>query len=1106
MKFRTASVLAALLCAAQLTLSAPAAPAAEAAEPARVSVAYAGIPLKDALRQFQEVSGLRLAYAEDLLAGAAPVTLKRGNAPAEKVLRELLRPQGLEAVLTDKNLAAIVPAWSDLGMAKAFGRALSTGLRLGNKLDGAVVEGDEVRVPGWTADDDEDLALGITDFVAAIAYASSRSWINSGQGVQDERVEAIRALLRSADPLVRAGALTLLANYGVMNSGIREFGREIEQGFADPHPAVRTASAIQFAVSTGRGNGQWEGQTAAAAMLRKLAADPEAGVRMAAAFALLIGSHHVLNPAMDPDGALLDQLLADRSALVRQTLRLGALALNNPRAGAPEGPAKEKWLALNSDEGLKATLHDPNPIARAVGFALASILQQDQQLRNKAAARDRVAAVWTEAELAKDPWMKTVHGLIAPALAGDYQVALEKTVAAAGSENPSHQAAALLSLGLGSTLYGRGSPQVAARGEKPTPPKIPDLAPLTARLAASKWLWGRLSGLALDAALPFVGPLSATPPSPEALKAAADRQQAALRDPSEPVRLVALFALYGRTMAGLPCPPEPVVAALRGRRLPEMLLGAQLANQGLATERLLEEINVLLDDPSRRTATEALLGGIWRNRSLLRVANTARLDFARQLAEQVIARNDPALDIALFKNQWIWIQDTALREEMEERVLKSASLEAVAARYRNRGIETTQAVFLFDRLRAAAADPAQRTAVLEAWAVLSGRLYNAPDRTNPEVVLSLLDRAMAGEPADARAAAARVRALPTLFSDRNNAVMQEQWAVAIERLPASLAKALEQALARAGEAEPSALTIDLLVETLNVADSAGGVKRGWLREAWSANHPTLIQALDSAVQKVLVGPREDIKLRVWSELARSGDKRAVEALVERILDGRAPDQTLNRALIAASENPGLLPPGFLPALLETIRDPAGNLSRRVQLISVLNSCPSLWGNTLSEGLERLVWDDQAAVPLRSASLQMLISVLPNSDGRNPEVQAKRRAVIRQAVAAYGTLPVAMILDNLDGLTGSGKETLEEELLVRVIEDKRLRGENDWMTYESIFHRLAQSRGLETLQDPERLRQALDRLEREFPTERRVTPRGFQGRGLQELRQKLGELY
>jgi len=254
---------------------------------------------------------------------------------------------------------------------------------------------------------------------------------------------------------------------------------------------------------------------------------------------------------------------------------------------------------------------------------------------------------------------------------------------------------------------------------------------------------------------------------------------------------------------------------------------------------------------------------------------------------------------------------------------------------------------------------------------------------------------------------------------------------------------------------------------------------------------------------VLEGPREDIKLRVWSELARSGDPMAVEALTERILDGRVPpDLTLTRAMLAVSENPGLLPPGFIPALLETIRDPAENLGRRVLLVSILNSSPGLWGKPLSEGLERLVWDDQAAVPLRSASLRMLISVLPNSDG---QFEAKRRAIIRQAVASYGTLPVAMIQNNLDGLTvggRSGEETLEEELLALVLGDKRLRGENDWMTYESLFQRLAQSRGLETLRDPERLLQALDKLEKEFPTERRVTPHGFQGLGLEQLREKL----
>ena len=255
MTFHKAPGFVALLCAAQLALSAPSAPAAEPAGPARISVAYAGIPLKDALRRFQETSGLRLAYAEDLLAGAAPVTLKRENATAEKVLLEILRPHGLEAVLTDKNLAAVVPARSDLGMAKAFGRALDIGLRLGNKLDGAIVVGDEVRVPGWTAEDDADLALGLTDFIVSMLYFDENRprnmrWTNGVPVGQDEPVAAIRALLRSADPAVRAGALAPLLPHRELYPALSS---EIEQGLSDPHPVVRTASTILFAAGIEKG-------------------------------------------------------------------------------------------------------------------------------------------------------------------------------------------------------------------------------------------------------------------------------------------------------------------------------------------------------------------------------------------------------------------------------------------------------------------------------------------------------------------------------------------------------------------------------------------------------------------------------------------------------------------------------------------------------------------------------------------------------------------------------------------------------------------------------------------------------------------------------------
>jgi hypothetical protein len=1103
MKFRTASVLTALLCAAQITLSAPLALAAEAAVPARVSVAYAGMPLKDALRQFQEASGLRLAYAEDLLAGAAPVTLRLDDAPAERVLRELLRPQGLEAVLTDKNLAAIVPARSDLGMAKAFGRALDIGLRLGNKLDGAVVVGDEVKVPGWTAEDDEDLALGITDLVTAIAYASSRSWTNSSQVGQDERVEAIRALLQSADPLVRAGALTLLANYGVMNSGIREFGREIEQGFADPHPVVRTASAFQFAVSTGRGNGQWEGQTAAAAMLRKLAADPEAGVRMAAALALLISSHHVINPAMDPDGALLDQLLADRSAFVRQTLRLGALALNDPRAGAPEGPAKTKWLALSSDDGLKATLRDPNPIARAVSFALARIQQLDQQLRDKAAPRDRVAEIWTEAELAKDPWMQTVHGLIAPALAGDYQVALETMVTALGSEKPSHQAAALLSLSLGSTLLGRGMPQAAARGEQPAPPKIPDLAPLTARLASSDWLWARLSGIALDTALPFVAPLSATPLPPEALQAAEDRLQAALRDPSEPMRLVALLAQSGRTMAGLPSQPEAILAALRGRSVPEMLLGVMIASQQLDADTYVTELQAALADSRRRGAAMGMIQNLARNRDLQKRSPEEQKAFGIQLAESVIAAQDRALEMALIDTTQGSLKDVfaGVDEGLKAKGSFQAASQTMDAKFFND--EMAQQT-LCARLADAAADPARRIEVLAAWTRFAG--YWTFFRPGGQKALdAALDAALAGKtPADAREAKARLKALTKQVEQVGFMQSENERRSQLARLTPNVARAYAQCLALAEDPAYAPDAAILLGRTLR-ALSGSCADGETLREAWTANHPELLQVLDAAVAKVLAGNRLEDKIEVWSG---QGDKPAFDALAQLVIAGKAttPD-LLTRVTRAFGPMPpaakAIVPPEYGAALLAIVRDPKQNAQMRSNALSGLaTDC----GHTMDREVAAIIFDPAFSAELRAQA------------ARNSSAAA---FAFGKALESYDALPldvaVGLAYSAMDKLRTPNGATGAEDLLLRVLGDKRLlaagtknRQEKPVMTLWLLINYcknmletatfMAGGHNVTNLRK-ERWHQALDKLAKDRPAE-------YQGQldsSLQELRQALDQL-
>jgi len=81
---------------------------------------------------------------------AEPVTISARDEPVDSVLLRILRPRGMEFIYTAESMAAIVRADSDAGMAKAAGRALRTFARLARKLEGAVQEGDEVRVPGWT--------------------------------------------------------------------------------------------------------------------------------------------------------------------------------------------------------------------------------------------------------------------------------------------------------------------------------------------------------------------------------------------------------------------------------------------------------------------------------------------------------------------------------------------------------------------------------------------------------------------------------------------------------------------------------------------------------------------------------------------------------------------------------------------------------------------------------------------------------------------------------------------------------------------------------------------------------------------------------------------
>jgi hypothetical protein len=67
--------------------------------------------LPNALDQIQKASGIRLAYSQELVADAKPVTLKAEDEPSDDVLHRLLEPQ-------PRGTAAERPAENVLAMAE----------------------------------------------------------------------------------------------------------------------------------------------------------------------------------------------------------------------------------------------------------------------------------------------------------------------------------------------------------------------------------------------------------------------------------------------------------------------------------------------------------------------------------------------------------------------------------------------------------------------------------------------------------------------------------------------------------------------------------------------------------------------------------------------------------------------------------------------------------------------------------------------------------------------------------------------------------------------------------------------------------------------------
>ena len=206
-----------------------------------ISLELNAAPLTEALNRLQDASGLHLAFAEDLVRDAQPVTLSARDEPVDSVLLRVLRPRGLECIYTGETMAAIVRAATDEGMAKAAGRALRTFARLEKKLEGAVQEADEVRVPGWEEEDDRALAEGLVDLMSAIYFTDHH------QRTSRSLVSGFPKMLNGFDRDVRVGCIIAAIDGGWrldMNDDGLWLRETVQKMSADADPGTRAIGAF----------------------------------------------------------------------------------------------------------------------------------------------------------------------------------------------------------------------------------------------------------------------------------------------------------------------------------------------------------------------------------------------------------------------------------------------------------------------------------------------------------------------------------------------------------------------------------------------------------------------------------------------------------------------------------------------------------------------------------------------------------------------------------------------------------------------------------------------------------------------------------------------
>jgi len=518
-----------------------------------VSIDLKDVPLADAIDRLQGEADFRIGYSHDLIEGLAPVTLRADGEPAERVLRRMLRPRGLEFIRTADALGAVIPAESDVAMAKTLGSAVRTFAEFARMLDRVEQNGNKLKLPEHAERDIRAFAEAIIDYHTAWKWFSlKRTWLSAqvtAWHARDVPLEVLQRLASAHDPDVRAGAaLGALSAYWSRDvqpehdAEFRSLRREMALHDAD---VLARACWMRWIVNT-RALRADQYRVAEKALIDRCLSDPAWEVRAGAAA--------VSYSDWRPDVLLDDPVAAVRAVAWESWLRTG------------QGDRAQ----LAFPEFVHGCLVDANPIIRSFGLSRMSLYCRSVRKVDGSyvITLPEIEQALNAPPLRDDPWLKLTGDVVLPIYKPTGRHFLDLPAKLVVSDKPSHR---LFGCALALHALGRRS------YPDPWPEQVdpPDAAPL----ANSDSLCVRVVGLLADG----------QSNTPDAAKRLAD----ALGADDEIVRLVALLSCTGAPAT----PSEAVIAAIRpmlGSPMPaEQLLAARAMCRkqpvGAITDLLLKE-------------------------------------------------------------------------------------------------------------------------------------------------------------------------------------------------------------------------------------------------------------------------------------------------------------------------------------------------------------------------------------------------------------------------------------------------------------------------------------------------------------------------------------